>query len=236
MEPSGGRVRYRFSPTRALEAPDRKAWFALSRHVRARDYPCVMAKSVLNREATRLSTYGELGDAANATMLCHDLYAFCAEFPTPVEAPVSFIACFSGATAVTEIAFEDALWKQLQAVHDIDRRHFTWCPDVDSAPDSPSFSFSVGGRAFFLIGMHPQASRMARRTPMPAIVFNLHEQFVALRTAGTFDSVRDKVRARDELLQGSINPMTVDFGERSEAAQYAGRRVGSDWVCPFIPA
>ena len=32
--------------------------------------------------------------------------------------------------------------------------------------------------------VHPQASRIARRTERPVIVFNLHEQFVELRTQG----------------------------------------------------
>ena len=71
---------------------------------------------------------------------------------------------------------------------------------------------------------------------MPTIVFNLHEQFVELRATGKFDGVRDKVQARDEQLQGTVNPMSADFGARSEAAQYSGRAVEREWVCPFSPA
>lgn len=236
MDPSGVRLRYPKRPGDQPDETDRQAVDALRAHVLDADYPCLMSRSVFNRDAFRLSTYGELGHADNAALLCDDLYAFCAEFPAPVQGAVSFIACFGGAMPGNEIDFEIALWRQLQAIHDVDRRRFSWCAEVDCTPDSPKFSFSVGGRAFFIIGMHPQASRLARRTPMPAIVFNLHEQFVELRASGKFDGVRDKVQARDKLLQGSINPMAADFGERSEVAQYSGRSVGTDWVCPFNPA
>jgi hypothetical protein len=41
------------------------------------------------------------------------------------------------------------------------------------------------------------------------------------------------IRAAERLLQGSINPMLSNVGERSEASQYSGRRVAGDWKCPF---
>lgn len=233
METPGGLPRYRFRPHEPLHARDRKAFEATQSLLRDAHYPCVMARSVVNRHACRLSTYEELGHPANATMLCHDLYAFCDEFPTPVSGAVSFIACFKGASVERESAFEAALWQQLEDVHEVDKQHFEWSREVDSDPASPNFSFSVGARAFFVIGMHPGASRLARRMPMPAIVFNLHEQFVELRKTGKFDGVRDTVQGRDMRLQGSINPMATDFGERSEAVQYSGRAVGRNWVCPF---
>lgn len=197
------------------------------------NYPCVMARSVFNRESFRMSTHGRLGEPGNAELLCHDLYQFSSEFPAPVSAAVSFLACFDGPSAVDEASFERQLWSQLQALHPVDKRYFDWSPDVDSDPASPNFSFSVGRRGFFVIGMHPGASRLSRRTPMPVIVFNLHEQFAGLRATGKFESIRDTVRSRDERLQGSINPMAADFGTRSEAAQYSGRAGSTDWKCPF---
>lgn len=236
MDVSGGRLRYRSRPGETPDRADQQAHAALRAHVLDDGYSCVMARSVFNRDAFRMATYGRLGDLASAGMLCHDLYAFSAEFPTPVQGAVSFVACFDGPAFADEEAFEVALWRQLQAVHDVDKRQFAWSTEVQSAPDDPDFSFSVGSRAFFLIGMHPGASRIARRTPMPTIVFNLHEQFVELRANGKFDGVRDKVQTRDEQLQGTVNPMSSDFGARSEAGQYSGRAVGSEWVCPFAPA
>ena len=236
MDPSGSQLRYRLRPVEAPSRADQAAHAALQRLVLAENYPCVMARSVFNRDAFRMASYGALGDPSAATTMCHDLYAFSAEFPQPVHGAVSFVACFDGPSFADEVAFEAALWRQLQAVHDVDKRQFGWAGEVRSEPDDPNFSFSVGSRAFFLIGMHPGSSRIARRTPFPAIVFNLHEQFVELRANGKFDGVRDKVQTRDEQLQGTINPMSADFGARSEAAQYSGRAVGREWICPFSPS
>jgi FPC/CPF motif-containing protein YcgG len=61
----------------------------------------------------------------------------------------------------------------------------------------------------------PRASRHAHRAASPALVFNLHAQFEALRESGGFERMRDKIRERDGLLQGSINPMVSDHGEGS---------------------
>ena len=69
---------------------------------------------------------------------------------------------------------------------------------------------------------------------MPVIVFNLHEQFVELREHGKFDKVRDTIQSRDKQLQGSVNPMSADHGDQSEAAQYSGRHVGDEWACASV--
>ena len=91
----------------------------------------------------------------------------------------------------------------------------------------------AGGTAYFIVGLHPQASRDARRTPTPTLVFNLHEQFEELRASGRFPSMRDKIRERDLHLQGTVNPMVADHGQDSEARQYSGRQVGPGWTAPF---
>lgn len=233
LDPSEGRLRYRFAPTAPVHPADQQACDALQAQVLSADYPCVMARSVFNHQAFRMGRYAALGDAGNAALLCHDLYEFSAEHPTPVGAAVSFIACFDGAVDADELSFERRMWAQLRALSEVDAQFFRWADDVDADPASPAFSFSIGGRAFFLIGMHAGASRLARCTPRPMIVFNLHEQFVELRRNGKFDGVRRAVQTRDLRLQGSVNPMSADFGARSEAAQYAGREVGRDWRCPF---
>ncbi len=99
--------------------------------------------------------------------------------------------------------------------------------------DSPHFSLSFGGEAFFAVGLHPNASREARRFRAPAIVFNLHAQFEQLRADGLYEKLRRTILERDEALQGSTNPMLARHGQVSEARQYSGRAVGGDWNCPF---
>ena len=45
--------------------------------------------------------------------------------------------------------------------------------------------------------------------------------------------MREKILVRDEGLAGSRNPMLARHGEASEARQYSGRMVDSDWQAPF---
>ncbi len=234
MSPQGGELHYRMRPGEPVSAADRLTFESLQAHVMDAAYPCVMARSAVNTHRLRVATYGALGSQDNSALLCHDLYDFCNDFAAPVSQATSFIACFGNGSPPDEASFEAALWAQLQSLHDIDRRFHDWAAGVQSDPADANFSFSVGGRAFFIIGMHPQASRMARRTAMPVMVFNLHEQFVALKDAGKFDGIRDKIQVRDVRLQGHANPMAADFGARSEVAQYSGREVAKDWKCPFV--
>ena len=100
-------------------------------------------------------------------------------------------------------------------------------------PKDENFSFSIAGKAFYVVGLHPNSSRKARQSPYTTLTFNLHWQFEKLREMGTYQKVRDRIRDRDVALQGSINPMLEDFGNNSEAKQYSGRKVDKEWKCPF---
>jgi FPC/CPF motif-containing protein YcgG len=92
---------------------------------------------------------------------------------------------------------------------------------------------SLGGKGYFVVGLHPNASRAARRFKHPTLVFNLHAQFEKLRDEGRYETIRSKTIERDIALQGTTNPMLARHGEASPAAQYSGRAVGRNWKCPF---
>jgi FPC/CPF motif-containing protein YcgG len=145
----------------------------------------------------------------------------------------TFVAVFRGPLELDEAAFEELLWRQLRQLHRADAHYFEWDPAVSADPNDPHFSFSFAGQAFYVVGMHPNSSRMARRFPWPALIFNPHEQFERLRADGKWKRMQQSIRARDVTLQGSVNPMLSDFGEESEARQYSGRAVPADWVAPF---
>ncbi len=205
-------------------------------HVADAGFPCVGARSAMNRDRMRFGLYGQLGSDAHAARLCSDLYRFQAEFGEPGMDPVTFVALFDDAAeavSADELAFEQALWQQLQHLHEVDRRHHDWDPSVSRDPAAETFSFSVGGRGMFVVGLHPHASRLARRAPAPTLVFNLHSQFEAMRATGRYESMQRVIRKRDVALQGSINPVLARFGEASEAIQYSGRAVAPEWRCPF---
>ena len=133
-----------------------------------------------------------------------------------------------------EAAFERAVWARIQSLSDKDVwLGQDWDSRVSSDPDDPHFSLSFGGEAFFVVGLHPHASRPARRFPRPAMIFNLHDQFEILRAQGKYETMREKIMVRDEALAGSRNPMLARHGEMSEARQYSGRVVEAGWRCPF---
>ena len=194
-------------------------------------HPCLGARSVVHRDAYDLKVYATLGSRAVAGPLSEDLERFATTVGP--ETLSSFVASFQAPAAMTEASFRTLLWRQLQYLHDRDRTRFAWDRRVSSDPASPNFSFSVAGRAFFVIGMHPDSSRQARRFAWPTLVFNPHEQFVGLREAGKYDRLRTMIRARDLDLQGSVNPMLRDHGQLSEARQYAGDAVAEGWRCPL---
>lgn len=204
----------------------------LSEFIAAPQFPCVGAKSALCRHRMRFAEYGALSSRADAASLCAELVAFAAEFPEPGHVPVSLVAMFREQMP-DEVAFEGALWDHLQAMHEADRSQFEWDAMVDSDPSKSDFSMSIGGRAFFVVGLHPAASRLARQAPFPCLVFNFHDQFESLKRSGKYQTMQAAIRVRDIALQGSVNPVLSRFGDASEARQYAGRSVGPDWVCPF---
>jgi FPC/CPF motif-containing protein YcgG len=204
--------------------------------IEAKPYVCAGAKAALHRKTYRMGLYGALGDAESTRHLHEDLCTYVAErlsMPGPFR---SFVAVFEGPYYADERGFENALWNQLQLLHELDAATYEWDPTTSSDPTSDHFSFSIAGTSFFLVGMHPASSRLARKFIVPAIAFNAHDQFEELRANGLYSRVAASNRERDIALQGSINPNLADHGHGKEATQYSGRRVERDWVCPFQAA
>jgi len=196
-------------------------------------HPCVMARSMVNRKQVFLASYGELGNADRCADVCHDLYEVLAASEAD-SSLYSLVAVFPSQANHTEKAFERALWNQLNGMHQVDRHLFSWDSCVSQDPADPEFSFSVGGTAWYVVGLHPGASRSSRQFAVPTLIFNRHAQFAALREQGRYDQMRDRIRERDVQLQGSVNPMLKDHGDASEAIQYSGRAVDTEWACPFV--
>ncbi len=196
-----------------------------------REHPCIMAKSVIKMNHHRLHAYGSMHDPAELKKLLADLEAYLQSYDSNSNKFQSFLASFPAESFENEIDFENNLWQTLQQLHELDDQ--PWDPAVSSDPESADFSFSLKGTAFYVVGMHPKSSRLARQAPYPTLVFNLHGQFEKLRGMGTYETVRDTIRKNDEALQGSINPVLQDFGEESETRQYSGRHVEAAWKCPF---
>jgi len=203
-------------------------------------FSCLGAKAAFHNDAYGFAVYEEMGNAASLAGLCRDLCHFAQSPLSKHNQFASFIAVFKEPPAANETEFENLLWQTLRQLHQADRQHFEWDKSVSPDPNNPEFSFSFAGCAFYVLGMHANSSRVARTLPWPTLIFNPHEQFERLRNDGNWKNMQKSIRARELLLQGSINPMLSDFGEESEARQYSGRAVPDDWTppgsggkCPF---
>ena len=203
----------------------------LEKFILKEDHPCVMAQTVFSMDQVELRSYSDFGSVSTAKKILGDLQEYIASYDFESNDFKTFLAVFPDSPKYSEISFEKVLWQQLETLHKVD--DVEWDPEVSSNPESEHFSFSLAGKAFYIVGMHPGASRIARKSPYTTIAFNLHWQFEKLREMGSYETVRDRIRDRDKELQGSINPVLEDFGASSEAKQYSGRHVGKEWKCPF---
>lgn len=207
---------------------------ALKSYVADPSFPCVGAKSALARGTLEVVGCRDLTSAWDDLRIHDELLLFAKSYQQNPGLFRSLAIVFEGPVELTEAAFESAMWERIQSISDKDVwRGQSYDDRVSADPASPHFSLSFGGEAFFVVGLHPQASRPARRFDRPTMVFNLHDQFETLRDIGKYEGMREKIMTRDEALAGSRNPMLARHGEASEARQYSGRTVGSEWRCPF---
>ncbi|MBC2778667.1 YqcI/YcgG family protein [Parasphingopyxis sp. GrpM-11] len=199
-------------------------------------YPCVGAKSAVAQGQVEYYHGSNLCSAWDDLALIMALQEFGRRYRRNPRLFTSFVAIFDTPVMLNEAAFERNLWARVQSLHDKDMwLSSSYDERVSPDPDSPDFALSIGGNAFFIVGLHPRASRKARRFEKPTLVFNLHDQFHRLRADGRYEKMRKAILGRDERWSGSVNPMLARHGSVSEARQYSGRKVDEDWKCPFNP-
>jgi FPC/CPF motif-containing protein YcgG len=192
------------------------------------------AKAAVLREQIHFFTAGSIDSEESDSALLDALTRY-ARNSDDNSAFQSFVALFPDSPPQSPKVFEQSLWQRLQHLHERDARHSGWDPQVSGDPQSPHFSMSLGGQAFYVVGVHPGSERRARRFPVTAMVFNLHRQFELLREEGRYDRFREAIIERDVAFDGRANPMLAAHGEASEARQYSGRMVDDSWRCPFRP-
>ena len=197
-------------------------------------FPCVGAKSAMARDLLKTVACHSLASARDDLRVHSHLLEWVSDYRQDRRGLRSLAVMFDGPTEIGEERFEAMMWERLQALAHVDHsRGQPYDPSVSADPGDPQFSLSFGGAAFFVIGLHPNASRTGRRVPRPTLVFNLHDQFERLREEGRYDRLRKKIISRDVSLCGSVNPMLARFGDSSQAPQYSGRVVEANWRCPF---
>jgi uncharacterized protein len=205
---------------------------AFEAFVGAKGFPCLGAKASLAKHMLHEVCAHDLASARDDERISAALQRFAARHDER-SLFVSMVVLFPCSARLSEREFEAALWQRLRAIHAIDRRSYRWDDSVSDDPASANFSMSIGGKAFYVVGLHPAASRRARRFRCPALVFNLHSQFERLRADGRYEKLRQAIIRRDIAYDGTANPMLAVHGASPEARQYSGRQVDADWVCPF---
>jgi FPC/CPF motif-containing protein YcgG len=201
------------------------------------DFPCVGAKSALAKGTLNILVARDMRSNWDDRRIYDGITRIVRDYRTDRELFQSFAVIFEGPVDMDEKTFEKFLWARAESLTNKD----AWLGQphderVSSDPDDPHFSLSFGEEAFFIVGLHPRASRPARRFERPVLVFNLHDQFEQLREQGRYERMRAKIIERDVALAGSPNPMLARHGTISEARQYSGRNVAEPgWVCPFKP-
>jgi hypothetical protein len=197
-------------------------------------FPCVAARAAAAKERLHVMVAGHMACPQTDAAILAFLYEFtdtCRNQP-----PGSFhsaVIIFEAPVIHSEEMFDGLMWQRLQSLSNLDARQYRYDARVDADPASANFSFSIKEEGFFIIGIHPQNSRPARRFQYPALVFNPHAAFVYLRETQRYEKMKDIVRNRDLALSGSVNPMLDDFGETSEVYQYSGKRYDPSWQCPL---
>jgi FPC/CPF motif-containing protein YcgG len=203
-----------------------------SNFIMKENFPCLGARGALAKKGASVRVFTSLGAKDQTALLSRQLEQFGKTAQADDKSLKSFIAVFPETPALTEIEFDSLLWGQLEQLRamDIDA---SIDPDISDDPADPNFSFRFKGTAYFVVGLCPTSSRLARRFDWPALVFNPHAMFDRLKADGKYERLKSAIRTREIALQGNLNPNLADFGEVSEARQYSGLQHAPEWKCPF---
>ena len=191
-----------------------------------------MAKAVANKGMIVVHQVNNINESSQVNAILEKFYAFINDYRRAPDRLSSFILCLDQEISFKD--FEKVFWSFLKKLYVMDRKNYSHDPRVSADENSENFSYSIMEEAFFILALHPQSPRFSRRFLKPAIVFNPHQQFEQLRKDGIFGRLRDIIRKRDKLLQGFINPMLKDFGEKSEVFQYLGKMYKENDTNPLL--
>lgn len=198
-----------------------------------KNYPCIAAIKSVQKEEYIVRTYEAFGQALFWRELRQDLQFFLAEQKRTGSTYLTFWAIFEGQSKFSEDDFESGLWNELSHLSSFEKLEQDWADPELAQPENPGFCLSIDGQAFFVVGLHPQSSREARRFAKPALVFNSIEQFKKLEREGKYEPLKAVIRQREIALQGSVNPMVLKHGDQWESIQFSGKNNTEKWKCPF---
>ena len=195
-------------------------------------FPCVMAKAVAKTGNLQVFDLSSFEEKESVRSVLKEIYQFIDVFRQNQKTLSSFALIIKQPYLFPD--FEKLFWNFLGGLDHEDKKHYAHDPRVSSDPANDRYSFSLKSEAFFLLALHPESPRRARRFKYSAIIFNPHVQFENLRKNKIYKKVRDTIRLKDKVLQGFVNPMLNDFGEKSEVFQYLGKMYTPQDSVPLI--
>lgn len=195
--------------------------------------PCVAAKTALLRNSLNIFVASDLSSEKENQTILNFIYDFVDRYRNSKEMFSSVAIIFADSKIADEKTFEKLMWQKLQQLNELDSQNYSYDKRVSNDVDSEKFSFSLKEEAFFVVGLHPHSSRLARQFKYPTLVFNPHQQFEILREKNCFEKIKNATRKNDIKMSGSINPMLEDYGHSSETRQYSGMKYDNDWKCPL---
>lgn len=188
------------------------------------NFCCLGAKAALSQGGIGFGVYDHLTKIDDVVKLHKDMkkfFEFDNEDRRDKKMYQSYIAVFKKDHFDNDEQYHSELWKHLRLLHEIDSNEYSWSDRVERDPNSPNFSYCIGGIPYFVVGMHKNSSRASRSTKYTAIAFNPGQQFENLRVIDKFGTMKKSIRRRDILIQGCINPTLEDYGSGLVAKTYS---------------
>lgn len=205
----------------------------IDRLLSQKDYPCVAALQSFHKKDFQLRTYNDFGKKYQRSDLRHDLLSYLEEYKKTRSEFFTFWAVFQDSEKMDEDQFEKMLWSELSALTSLETQATDYDSRFSNNPEDKNFCFSLGGKAFFVVGLHPESSRRSRQFPWPTLIFNVFEQFDQLAQQGKYQPMIQINRQRDIRFQGNANPMALEHNDDWEAIQFSGKNNSKKWKCPF---
>ena len=177
------------SPLLGTEFSDRaKIHDEIRAFILQEDYPCVAAIQAVIRNDQIIATYGEFGSGTHWQQLRVDLRHYIEVQRATQSRYLSFWAVYTASDHLpnNEGVFEEHLWRELSLLSSEEQRASDWSKDDSSDPNDPAFCLSLDGEKLFVVGLHPQSSRAARRFSYPTMVFNTLSQFEQFEKVSPF--------------------------------------------------
>lgn len=206
-------------------------------HIRSlimqKNFPCVAAVQSLALKDYEIVEGRCFGSGRDSASIRQGILDFLETWKASRSTTSTLWITYPKDSVTSEDDFEKRFWDELSHLSSVELSKTDWAEGWSADPNDRNFTLCIGGFAFFVVGLHPHASRPGRKFPHPAIVMNVFDQFEDLEAKGQYVPMVQKNRERDVKFSGSVNPMAEKFGDGWEAIQFSGKTHDEAWKCPF---